>query len=371
MFSNMIEISEKSRKTNKKPVLSFHFSNMSYLANDVTGEATAPITRLVRDEATDNFALVLELIAGGGANRRLLGYLFAIAVFHNDKAIADRALGLLKQHGSEDTLKQALKLKEGSSYYYNEEEYLGRYRNPEFDLFDFLLARKMCHWHRSNANRSDYHSTIHQTLQLANYPEKVFSPAIATLDFVRYITLPANKEFELEASFEHLKKLPIESVFMENVRIDTFPTILFALPKLRTLSLKRGTYRQPKNKYMAVPNGGPHGCLTLEKLTIDGYSIEGENRLGAFPNLRQALLSRCALSEIAFLQQSVQLEYLDVRHNLLEEIPEFLSGLTALRDLNLGHNPLKKIHLDVSKMNQLEDLKIELKIQRPASLYYR
>ncbi len=344
---------------------------MSYLKNDATGEATAPITRLVRDEATDNFALVLELIAGGGANRRLLGYLFAIAVFHNDKTIAERALALLRQYGSEETLKQVLKLKEGSSYYYNEEEYLGRYRNPEFDLFDFLLARKMCHWHRANANRSDYHNTIHQTLQLANYPENVFSAAIATLDFVRYITLPANKEFDLEASFEHLQKLSIESVFIENVRVDTFPTILFQLPKLRTLSLKRGTYRQPKNKYMVVPKGGPHGCDTLEKLTIDGYAIEGEDRLGVFPNLRQAMLSRCALSEIAFLQHSTQLDLLDIRYNQLEEIPAFLSQMTSLRDLNLSHNPWKSLQIDLSKMDKLEDFKLEIKIQRQTTFYHR
>ena len=110
-----------------------------FLTND-TGEMTAQLTRLLRDEETDNCPLLLEIVSGGGVNRRILGYLFGISVAHKQVDIQNRAMDLLKKHASNDTLTQAQRLKSSLPYYYNEAEYLGKYKNPEFDLFDFLLA---------------------------------------------------------------------------------------------------------------------------------------------------------------------------------------------------------------------------------------
>lgn len=38
---------------------------MGYIAEDTTGEFTAQITRLLRDESTDNIPLLLEIVEGG------------------------------------------------------------------------------------------------------------------------------------------------------------------------------------------------------------------------------------------------------------------------------------------------------------------
>lgn len=332
----------------------------TYLTEDDAGILTAQITRLLRDEETDNCALVLELIEGGGANRRLIGYLFAIAVFHHQKDVSERARKLLQRWASAETVKQALKLREGAAYYYNEVEYLGKYRNPEFDLFDFLLAGKMCYWHRTSANRSPYAVVTHHTLNLTHYPEPVFSPALATLDFVRYLSLPANKDFNLEQSVEHLKALPLESVFSESVRFDVFPTVLFELPRLRTLSIKRGNHR-PRYP-MQVPGQGPYGSISLEKLIVDGYPIAGESQLGPFPNLREASLVRCSLKHLDFLQKSPLLEHLNARFNALETAPSFISTFTELRTIELSGNPLQLIELDLTRLEKLEEL--EIKVQR-------
>lgn len=331
---------------------------MAYLENDPEGLSTAQITRLLRDESADNAALILELIAGGGINRRLLSYLFGLAVFHAEAETNNRAFTLLRRHASPDTVRQAEKLRAAAAYYYNEAEYLGKHDNPEIDLFDFLLAYKMCQWHRGGGARGSYFLVSHQTLNLSHYPYDTFSPSLANLDFIRYLAMPTHREFDLEASFPYLLKLPLETIFFENTRLETFPIVLFQLPHLRTLSIKRGAIR-PRQP-MHVPEGGPHGSATLEKLILDSYPVSGEMRLGPFPQLVEAYLHRCGIHILEFLQASNRLEHLNARGNNLESLPAFLSNFTALRTIDLGFNPLRKIELDLERLAALEELEIKV-----------
>ncbi len=333
-----------------------------YLTQDAAGQYTQQITRLLRDESADNCPLLLELITGGGVNHRLLGYLFGIACFHHRKEVADRAMQLLSKNATPATTRQAQKLKESAAYYYNEVEYLGKYSNPDFDLFDFLLAYKMCNWHRVGEARSHYFITAHQTLNLSQYPENQLSPALATLDFVRYLALPAHKGFDLASSLGCLELLPLESIFIENTRIDEFPVALFRLPQLRMLSIKRGSFR-PKQP-MLIPEGGPFGSPVLEKLIVDSYPLVGELRLGPFPRLREALLVRCALTTITFLESAPLLEHIALKNNHLETLPSFLADCTELRILDLSGNPFRKIELNLERLVRLEALDLTMQARQ-------
>jgi hypothetical protein len=332
---------------------------MGYIAEDTTGEFTAQITRLLRDESTDNIPLLLEIVEGGGVNRRIIGYLFGIAVFYAKKPVADQALSILRQYAGPETVKQAEKLREGATYHYNESEYLGKYQNPEFDIFDFILANKMCLWHRASVGRSAYFEVSHRTLHLANYPERSVSASIATLDFIRYITLPAHKNFDLVAAMEHLQHLPLESVHLENIRLDTFPTLLFGLSRLRTLTIKKGTYR-PRSPMQVFAEHSPLGSSTLEKLSIDGYPISGEQFLGPFPSLKEVEITRCSLERIDFLKDSLQLTHLILRGNHLTYLPDLLGRCTRLKWLDASNNPFKKIELDLRELHELVHLEISL-----------
>lgn len=334
-----------------------------YLSNDTDGVMTEQITRLLRDESTDNTALILSLLEGGGLNHRLLGYAFGLAVFHPSKPLATRAARLVEKSTSAETLRQMQKLKESVPYYYNEAEYLGKYSNTDFDLFDFLLAYKMCNWHRTEGNHSYNFLQAHHRLDLTYYPENVVTPAIATLDFVKHLSLPANKNFDLEASFPYLSQLPLEMVLLENMRLEKFPVCLLTLPKLRTLSIKRGTSR-PKNP-MQVPEGGPYGSTSLEKILIESMPLAGAERLSFFPNLREAWLVRCSLDTVSFLEKSTKLERLTLRYNHLETLPAFLGNLTELRSMELSGNPFRHIDLNLEKLTKLEELELKLQIPRP------
>lgn len=342
---------------------------MSAYLTDDSGEITAQITRLLCDETTDNAPLILELIAGGGANRRLKGYLFGITVAHKQAEVQNRAARLLRQYTSADTFQQAERLRNAMSYHYNEADYLGKYKNTEFDLFDFLLAYKMCNWHglSGSNSRADRYRLSHETLNLASYPENRLSEAVATLGFVRHIILPHQKDFDLDDACQHLMYLPLESIYIENVRLAHFPNYLFNLPKLKILSIRRGTSR-PRSP-MEVRDTAPHGSATLEKLFIEGYAMRQTQYLGPFPNLKIGSFMRCGLDNVQFLEQSLQLEELNLKFNLLTSLPAFVGLLVELRTLEISSNPFEKIELDMHRLNKLEELELKLKIERTRPLY--
>lgn len=328
-----------------------------FLAED-DGAYTLQMTRLLRDTETDNSRLLLELIEGGGANRRLLGYLFGIAVFHANRETGSRSMALLQRYAAETTVRQAQKLRETATYHYDEAEYFSRYQSAEIDLFDLLLASKMCLWHRNRPGAGSNAQVAFHTLDLRRLEVPVLSPALATLDFLKFIALPAHKNFDLPSALPLLLQLPLETVIIENVRLEAFPVELFTLPRLLTLIIRKGNLR-PKNP-MQVPEGGPFGGMSLEKLILEGYPVAGEERLGPFPALREAALPRCNLGSLQFLAHSPLLERLNARYNRLETLPEFLANCTNLRSLEISHNPFRKIELDLEQLQALEELEIHI-----------
>lgn len=325
---------------------------MAYLADDPSGAATAQITRLLRDPTTDNAALVLELMAGGGVNERLKGYLFGIAVMHAEKQVATRALQLLGQHTSPDTVRQANRLREATAYHYNEAEYLGKYANPEFDVFDFVFAQKMCHWHKVGSQRNEYFLSSFRKLDLTHYPNDTLTPGFATLDFVHHLTLPARRHFDVDGSVPLLAALPLNSLYVESVHFDTFPVRLLTLPQLRFLSIRRGAHR-PRQP-MIVPAGGPHGSAVLEKLVIENYPMRFDGALGPFPALREFSSHRTGLTSLDFLAESPQLQRLVARHQQLEQLPPFIGHLVHLRYLDLTDNPWCTLAIDFSQLAHLD-----------------
>ncbi len=331
----------------------------SYLSSDSSGDYTAQITRLLRDTETDNCPLLLELMEGGGVNRRLLGYLFGMAVFHTNRLVNGRAMALLQRHASEATVLQAIKLRESVAYHYDEAEYFSRYQSAEVDLFDLLLAGKMCLWHRNRPGQGSSAQVAFQTLDLRRLAVDTLSEALATLNFLKFIALPAHKNFDLAAAVPILLELPLEVVIIENVRIEQFPVGLFNLNAMHTLIIRKGNLR-PRAP-MRVPEGGPYGSPVLEKLILEAYPIEGETRLGPFPKLREATLVRCRIARLDMLERSKQLERLDASHNQIEILPQFLSNCQHLRTIKLSDNPFRQINLNLENLLQLEEL--ELKIQ--------
>lgn len=321
---------------------------------------TRQITRLLCDREVDNCPLILDLLGSISVDAQLLGYLFGIAVFHPDRHLSERAIALLERHASEQTVQKAKRLRETSAYYYEEAEFLSRHKSDEADLFHVLLASKMCLWHRYRPDAGSNAEVAFRTLDLRRLPCARLSPALTELHFLTFIALPAHKDFDLPSALPLLVQMPLlETVIVENVRIEQFPVELFALPRLTALILRKGAMR-PRVP-MRVPDGGPFGSSSLERFICEGYPIVGAERLGPFPSLREATLPRCGLTTLDFLAHSQHIEHLNARYNQLEQLPAFLADLTALRTLDVSQNPLRSIALDLSRLEQLEILDLNVR----------
>jgi hypothetical protein len=326
------------------------------------------ITRLLADRSMDNCPLILDLISGIGVSKPLLSYVFGIAVFHPDRHISARAFALLDRYASEQTAQKARRVRQSAAYFYEEAEFIGRYKGDEVDLFHLLLAEKMCLWHRYRPEPSSNAEMAFQTLDLRRLPHKQLSAAIVDMDFLTFLALPAHRDFDVAHALPFLVQMPrLETIILENVCLDRFPVELFALPRLKTLVLRKGKLR-PRAP-VQVPEGGSHGSASLERLVCEGYPIVGEDDLGPFPQLREAILPRCGLSTLDFLAQSSRLEQLDASNNRLQHLPAFLARFVHLRTLNLSQNPFRSLTLDLGELTQLEHLEVSLRRGSVLSAY--
>ncbi len=323
---------------------------------------TSQITRLLCDRQTDNCPLILELLCGIGVDAQLLGYIFGIAVFHPDDKVSKRAVALLDKAASERTAQKARRLRETSAYFYEEAEFLSRHKSEEVDLFHVLLASKMCLWHRYRPEAGSNAEVAFRTLDLRRLPCNSLSPSLVELNFLTFLALPAHKDFDVNSALPLLVQMPLlETIILENNRLERFPVELFSLPRLTALIIRKSNVR-PRVP-MQVPEGGPYGSPSLERLVCEGYPIAGAERLGPFPNLREASLPRCDLTTLDFLATSPQLEHLNARYNQLEELPQHLSSLRQLCTLDISQNPLRKISLDLTHLTKLEVLDLTIKRQ--------
>jgi hypothetical protein len=333
------------------------FKNTQKLMSFSADQTDTQVARLLADQSSNNLALVLELILGISApTTALRSYVFGIAVFSSEPALRSRAMKLLAAIASDRTIAEAIKVRETIQYHFDESAFFSRMENLELGVFDVLLAYKMCLWHRAPRRDSGFATIAHQTLNLSGFEVPRLDRGISAFHFVRHIWLPAHIGFDVEGSTDQLSQLPLEGVYLESNRMASFPVALFSMPRLRILSIRRGRHRPRQT--LRVPDGGPWGSPVLEHLVLEGYPIEGEDRLGPFPRLREVEIHRCKLRGMPFLNQSGALERLSVRNNSLTELPDFIGTLCHLREVDMTENPWETIALDLSGLKELIKINI-------------
>lgn len=125
-----------------------------------------------------------------------------------------------------------------------------------------------------------------------------------------------------------LKKL--KKLSLISTKISVIPKEVFLLPELSYLSLKN-------NRLKSLPQ-------------LDDKS-----------NLKQLILGRNYLNAMSlqtFFNEIPSLQYLDLGHNLVDDIPESLYGLSKLTRLNLENNRLHGLPLRLKDLKNLEHLSI-------------
>lgn len=304
-----------------------------YLMAADNDELTDQISRLLRSEEEDNIALALQLIEGGGANKRLTAYLMAIHLVHDDIEIRKKARNLFRKFASAE-IQTHLKNKWKDSYRGKDySTYITQLIHPEIDVFDYLFAEHMTRLHLSKAKSGNYHEYYFKRLHLRGIPFNVLPSSFKFLDFITDIHFEGLQHFDIDKSYPNFCNLNLKSFSLRDCKIDRFPEELLRFQDLETLSLG-GTY-SAERVCLDIPLLEPHAKLQI--LSIYNFDINQPE------NLRPI---------------AVSLKNLQVTNSNLTQIPLFTAACNKLTNINFADNPIDTIDLDFSKFPQLEYLSL-------------
>ncbi|MFT3682902.1 MAG: leucine-rich repeat domain-containing protein [Ferruginibacter sp.] len=322
-----------------------------YLMEEGNDELTKQVTRLLRSEDTDNINLVLELIEGGGANKRLVAYLAVIHLKHTDNEIRKKARTLFRKFAAAE-VQAHIKAKWKDSYrdkhYRN---YIKSLLPPGIDLFDFIFAEHMVALHTDNTQNNSYSGFRFQLLRLDTYHEKTFPSSFKYLDFLEEIYINDGNGLDLQASYPIFSHFNLKRLTVQYYGGDTFPVSLLNFNGLEQLSLSAIHDNRP-----SVPVLAHHSAL--KEFNLTNFDVSSTENIAALAlTLHSLELDQCNLREFpAFLANCSELKTLKLQCNLIEHIDFNFSSLKKLSGLSLYGCPVKTMSDTFYNCKELTDI---------------
>lgn len=132
-----------------------------------------------------------------------------------------------------------------------------------------------------------------------------------------------------------------------------FPEDISILKKLKKLSLISTKISVIPKEVFQLPN--------LSYLSLKNNRLKNLPELEIKSNIKQLILGRNYLSTKSletFFNELPLLHYLDLGHNVVDDIPESIYRLSKLRRLNLEDNKLHGLPLKLKELKELHHLSI-------------
>lgn len=156
------------------------------------------------------------------------------------------------------------------------------------------------------------------------------------------------RAYNLETALGNKEKT--EELYLHQINLDPFPSLIFDLPNLRKLEItKCGLTKLPEQI---------EECQQLQVLNLSNNRLSAlPSQLEALPLLHSLNLSANHLTsipeEIFSLSNLVDL---NLSNNELVVLPEQIGKLKTLEKLNVANNQIKKIHKAIGQCNRLTQL---------------
>ncbi|RBL88218.1 leucine-rich repeat domain-containing protein [Chitinophaga flava] len=312
-----------------------------FLMMEENSELTTQITRLLKQQETDNISLVLEMITGGGAGKVLLSYLAAIHLFHKDADIRKKSRTLFRKYASA-TLQHHIKSSWKDKYKdRSEDECRPLYIHPELDVCAFLLAFHMVRIHEPGNPRRP------AGLVLRDVPSAAISEIMADFDHVTYLNLDLKDTHDLPRLVGYIQQLRITYLSLQ-LNTDTVPAELFTLPLLEALTLITRSATPLTIPVLDKLN------VSLTELRIYQTSLLHAERLVACKQLRRLDLSSCKLPDVSFIASMTGLQRLELTNTGITQIPDSFYQLQELEEFDLTSNDLSVNTFDFKQLKKLQ-----------------
>ncbi|RBL88217.1 leucine-rich repeat domain-containing protein [Chitinophaga flava] len=297
-----------------------------FLMQEENKELTAQVTRLLKTKEENDMWLLLEMVRGGGANKKLLSYLVAIHLFHSNKEIALQAKILFRQYASA-ALQHHIRITWKDEYTHKKEDaYSSVYLHPELDVFAFLLVVKII------KNGIPF-------LYLPHIPDHAVTDSLKDLDFIRVLYIDSPRNGELSRLLNSIQDMELDQLKI-TAPLATLPVAVWTMPTLTNISLD---LKEVSGFTVPVLDNADVPVLHL---TITKGKILHPERLAACRQLISLTLSDGGLETADFLTTMCKLDKLDLENNKLTTLPEGLSQLKELRELTITGNEITESDVD-------------------------
>nr|WP_295874375.1 leucine-rich repeat domain-containing protein [uncultured Chitinophaga sp.] len=312
-----------------------------FLMTEENEALTEQITRLLADQHTNNIALILEMIEGGGAGKKLLSYLAAIHLFHKDTGIRKKSRALFKKYASA-TLQHHIKTNWKDRFKdRSEDDFRPLYVHPELDVCAFVLA---AHIAKREENRGSYRG---ESLVLRDMPASDISDVLVHFQHVSWLNLDLGDTTDLPRLVDYLRELPLKELYVR-ITTDEIPASLFTLP----VDLHVGCRREDG---LTIPDlTGKE--IRLKKFRMAYVPLKHAERLAACSELTGLDLEFCEITDMTFMTEMKSLVTAGLKGNRISQVPAALNQLQALEKLRLDYNPFLPDAFDFSQLKKLKDL---------------
>lgn len=314
-----------------------------FLMMEENSELTTQITRLLKQQETDNIPLVLEMITGGGAGKVLLSYLAAIHLFHKDADIRKQSRTLFRKYASA-TLQHHIKSNWKDKYKdRSEDDCRPLYIHPELDVCAFLLAFHMVRIHEPGNPRRP------TGLVLRDVPAAGISEILTDFGHITYLNLDLKDTLDFPRLVGYIQQLPLTHLSL-HLTTDTVPAALFAMPLLHTLTI---TTRSATSLTIPVLDGLN---VPITDLRIYNTPLLHAERLVACKQLKNLNLSSCSLPEVSFIASMSGLQRLELTNTGITQIPASFYQLQELEEFDLTCNDLSANTFDFKQLKKLQNV---------------
>lgn len=329
--------------------------NTPYLMEESSDEMIGQITNLLKAHEEDRTALVLELIEGGGATKKIISYLGAIHLFHKDVAIRRKSRNLFRKYAS-SALQEHVKKHWKNSY---QDKNIDRFKNvlvhEEWDVGAFLLAWRMIVYHLSSENstpKSDWLKRQMASLNISRLSADILSPSFKDFEDIKHLTLSLDGELNWDFLAEVVQINSMETLTARQAMNKT-PNLILEQTCLKNFT--GGVWSQfSVFDFSAIKNDNP----ALTSLNLVNCEIKNIQDIIRFPNLEELVLHHCQIDEISSITQLIGLKKLNLNLTKVDEIDSTFEKLENLESINIQDCGLMRANLNFSAFKQLKQLNL-------------
>lgn len=326
-----------------------------YLMEEANSELVAQVTNLLKSRHEEQIPLMLELMEGGGATKKLIGYLGAIHLFHDDTAIRRKSRNLFRKFAS-SSLQEYVKEHWRASYRGKD---IYRFKrvldHPEWDGGAFIHAWKMVGFYNSKKKgigQLDQADRMLGNIKLQDLPSNAFTASLSDIDNMEHLTISLNGPLDWDLVYKVIKDKKLQT-FACQQKLPAAPTAILAIPTLRTFS--GGKWSEESTFDFAdikVPNPN------LNSLTLQFCTIKNLEQINMFPNLEQLNFNNCQIDDVHKLTELKNLKNISLTGVKIEKLNKSFEKLNQLSNISVSDNGLKEIDLNFSAFKSLERLTI-------------